>query len=59
MNPMIYGAELMHGPLFGVPSENIPQGPPEWDATMQPQLIPQAPPSTPVNTSFSSRRNKY
>jgi len=39
-------AELMHGPLFGVPSENIPLGPPEWDATLQPQLIPQAPPST-------------
>ena len=43
-------AELMHGPLFAIPGESGPEGPPTWEATIQPLPIPQTPGSVPAPT---------
>ncbi len=43
-------AELMHGPLFAIPGESGPEGPPTWEATIQPLPIPQTPSAASVPT---------
>ena len=43
-------AELIHGPLFGVPAESDPLDQPTWEATMQPLPLQPTPATEPAPT---------